>query len=358
MSMNPKLVKNNGSEPPRTPAVLVEHVFKSYVPWGPFKWTKSRSFKKDALLGVSLTVHPGETVGLLGPNGAGKTTLLKIIATLLAPTEGRVLINGMDPSSELKRVRQSMGLVTCDERSFYWRLSGRENLAFFATLYGVPKKEARERVEILLEATNLKEAADRPFHSYSSGMKQRLAFARGLLANPSIILYDEPTRSLDPLSTQNIRNWLVHYRASLPQTAHLIATNQLAEAELLCDRVLILNRGVIIAAGSIPEIHKAWRGREYAIHRITCRNFPWTDSLCADPEEGLLEVTEESRELDRRVLRLCTVENSEALSRALKFILQSGGVIVSCETEQVPFDDVFCSLVAGEAKAAAAEVTV
>jgi ABC-2 type transport system ATP-binding protein len=337
---------------------MVEHVSKSYVPWSLFGSSKAARFKKNALTDVSLTVQPGETVGLLGPNGAGKTTLLKIIATLLAPTEGRVLINGMDPATNTRKVRESMGLVTCDERSFYWRLSGRENLAFFATLYGVPKKEARERVEVLLGATNLLEAAERPFHSYSSGMKQRLAIARGLLANPSIILYDEPTRSLDPLSTQNIRNWLIQYRATLPRTAHLIATNQLAEAEQLCDRVLIVNRGVIIAAGSIPEIHKAWRRREYAIHRFTCRHFPWANVLQASPEEGLLEVVEESSDMERVVLRLSTVEDSEALSAAMKRILQAGGTILSCDTEQASFDDVFCSLVASDAKTAAAEVTV
>lgn len=338
-----------------TPAVLVEHVSKSYVPWKLFTSKSGRS-RKNALTDVSLSVKPGETLGLLGPNGAGKTTLLKIIATLLAPTEGRVLINGLDPAANMKRVRRSMGLVTCDERSFYWRLTGRQNLAFFATLYGVPKKEARDRVEMLLDATNLKDASDRPFQAYSSGMKQRLAIARGLLANPSIVLYDEPTRSLDPLSTQNIRNWLVNHRASVPHTAHLIATNQLAEAEQLCDRVLILNRGTIIAEGPIAEIHKTWRRREYAIHRITCRAFRWKDVLWPEPEEGLLEVTEESGDVDHTVLRLCTMEDSVALSHAMNRILQSGGVILNCASEQVPFDEVFCSLVAGDSKAAAAEV--
>src|SRR5713101_7465627 len=224
---------------PGVPALLVEHVSKSYVPWSLSRFLVSRPSKGNALTDVSFTLKHGETVGLLGPNGAGKTTLLKIIATLLAPTSGRILIQGEDPAADVMRVRRSMGLVTCDERSFYWRLNGRQNLAFFATLYGVPARQASERVEMLLEATGLKEAAGRPFHSYSSGMKQKLAIARGLLANPGIILYDEPTRSLDPLSTQNIRNWLAKHRDTLPLTAHLIATNQLAEAEQLCDRVLI-----------------------------------------------------------------------------------------------------------------------
>jgi ABC-2 type transport system ATP-binding protein len=332
------------------PALLVEQVSKSYIPWRLFRSFVTRPPKGNALTDVSFELKHGETVGLLGPNGAGKTTLLKIIATLLAPTAGRILVQGQDPAKDVMRVRRSMGLVTCDERSFYWRLNGRQNLTFFATLYGVPAREADERVEMLLAATGLEEAATHPFHSYSSGMKQKLAIARGLLANPGIILYDEPTRSLDPLSTQNIRNWLAKHRNTLPRTAHLIATNQLAEAEQLCDRVLILNRGVVIAAGSIPEIHEAWRRRGYAVHRVTCRRFPWNGQLRPLPEEGLLDISQVGTDVERTTLRLRTVEGSDALSHMLARILHSGGSVLRCETEQVPFDEVFCALVLGHAE--------
>lgn len=347
---------NRGTVQATAPALLVDHVSKSYTPWRLFGLSLSKPPISNALTDVSFAVEHGETVGLLGPNGAGKTTLLKIIATSLAPTSGRILVDGHDPAKDMRKVRRSMGLVTCDERSFYWRLSGRQNLTFFASLYEVPEREVRERVETLLEATALKEAGDRPFHSYSSGMKQRLAIARGLLANPGIILYDEPTRSLDPLSAQNIRNWLMTYRESFPQTAHLIATNQLSEAEQLCDRVFILNRGVVIASGSIAEIQDAWRRNEYAVHRITCRGFS-SEDLQAAPEEGLLEISEENNDGERTTLRVCTIEGSEALSRVMVQILQAGGTILRCETEQVPFDDVFCSLVMGHGKAMASEVT-
>jgi ABC-2 type transport system ATP-binding protein len=148
------------------PALSVESVSKSYTPWRLFGFGGARKSEKNALTDVSFRVEYGETVGLLGPNGAGKTTLLKIIATLLAPSSGRILVHGDDPAIHTRRVRRSMGLVTCDERSFYWRLSGRQNLSFFAALYGVPEKEARERVETLLDATNLKEAGDRACESY------------------------------------------------------------------------------------------------------------------------------------------------------------------------------------------------
>ena len=147
-----------------------------------------------ALERVSFAIEEGETVALLGPNGAGKTTLLKIIATLLYVSSGRVLIHGHDVTGDPLRARRLIGLVTSDERSFYWRLTGRQNLAFFAALYRLPARTLADRVADLLDVTGLTEAADRSFHTYSSGMKQRLAIARGFLADPRIVMYDEPTR--------------------------------------------------------------------------------------------------------------------------------------------------------------------
>ncbi len=144
--------------------------------------------RKSALEGVSFDIAAGEMVGLLGPNGAGKTTLLKVLATLLFPSSGEVHFGDINVLREPGRARKRLGLVTCDERSFYWRLTGRHNLEFFAALYHVPSRETPARVQELLEVLGLAEAADRPFHGYSAGMKQKLAIARGLLASPEILL--------------------------------------------------------------------------------------------------------------------------------------------------------------------------
>jgi ABC-2 type transport system ATP-binding protein len=238
-----------------------------------------------------------------------------------------------------------MGLVTCDERSFYWRLSGRHNLEFFATLYGVPPVRARARVQELLEVLGLAAAADRPFHGYSSGMKQKLAIARGLLANPALILYDEPTRSLDPLSAQNIRAWILRNREEFPRTAHLLATNLLHEAELLCDRVVIVNHGTVIASGTMAEIRRAWQGHEFAEHRVTCRGLSPALALPA-PGEGLLECSLDGREGDTSVLRVRETSGGPGLSRVLSSLLSAGVTVVQCESHEATFDEVFCSLVA------------
>jgi ABC-2 type transport system ATP-binding protein len=326
------------------PPLVVANVSKRY-PRGGLSPFRRHPKQQAALRHVSFAVQPGETLGLLGPNGAGKTTLLKLIATLLYPSEGHIYLYGVDVVDDPLRCRRQLGWVASDERSFYWRLSGQHNLTFFATLYGVPNREIDRRVRYLLEVTGLEHAADVPFHSYSSGMKQKLAIARGLLGNPSVILYDEPTRSLDPLSAQEIREWLIRNRSYTPATAHVVATNQLQEAEQLCDRVLILSQGTVIAYGTIDEIRRQLHG-ETMIHRIRARNAPAIrQGLPAAPEVGLLDLTEERGVDGISTVVLRTTSDSLALSLVLETIIGGGGTVLRCETQQVPFDDLFCSLV-------------
>jgi ABC-2 type transport system ATP-binding protein len=333
------------------PAIVVDHVFKRYRGWRLFR-RRAESAREDrvALNDVSFTVEPGETVGLLGPNGAGKTTLLKIISTLLYVSSGRVLIHGQDVNTDPLAARRQIGLVTSDERSFYWRLTGRQNLSFFAALYRLPSRNIADRVALLLDVTRLSDAADRPFHSYSSGMKQRLAIARGFLADPRIVLYDEPTRSLDPLSAFHIREWIGRSHTHSPHATHLIATNQLQEAEELCGRALIINRGAVIASGTFAEIREQWRRRDYAVHRVSYHGPPLDGPWNRARDAGLVEIQEESRDGRARTLRVTAVDGSDALSSVLAAILGAGGAVLRCETEQVPFDEVFCGLVTSEAE--------
>jgi ABC-2 type transport system ATP-binding protein len=292
-------------------------------------------------------------VGLLGPNGAGKTTLLKIIATLLAPTSGRILINGVDVKKDTIGARRNLGLVNSDERSFYWRLTGRQNLNFFAALYRIPERVAKERIAMLLEVLGLTFAADRKFHGYSSGMKQKLAIARGLMNEPGVVLYDEPTRALDPLSASQIRRWIQENQVRASHQAHLLATNQLYEAEQLCQRVIIVNRGCIIAYGTIDEIRRNWREHDFAVHTIAFNGGGGLSHLGPDPDNGLLDVSfvdpgEIAANGGSRILRVRTLKNSDALNFVLTKIIAAGGKILQCDSEKVSFDDIFCALVAGD----------
>lgn len=325
-------------------AVEARGVVKRYG-GGFWRRAGSQAKSRTALNGVSFSIDEGETVGILGPNGAGKTTLLKILSTLIEIDEGEVRVLGHDVTRNPASVRPQLGLVTCDERSFYWRLSGRQNLMFFAELYRVPIARARERIASLLTTLGLTEAADRPYHSYSTGMRQKMAIARGLLSEPRLVLFDEPTRSLDPLSAKNIRDWIRADREKNPGTTRLIATNQLHEAETLCDRVIIVNRGEIVADSSIAEIRERFESTQHVTHRIECRGFRLAGRFTPTPR-GLLGIVEEKGDdPDSTWLELRTVRGSDALSAVLDEILRSGGRIEQCQTREVPFDEIFVSLV-------------
>lgn len=327
-------------------AILAENVCKAYSGFRLFGRKPAQSVRY-ALHNVSFVLRDGETLGLLGPNGAGKTTLLKIIATLLSPTSGHVKLHGHDINRDVIESRRQIGLVTSDERSFYWRLTGRQNLMFFAALYGVPERAAAARIDMLLEVLGLTAAADRPFLGYSSGMKQKMAIARGLMNEPRILLYDEPTRALDPLSAQQIRHWIQENQIRAPHQAHLLATNQLQEAEQLSHRVLIINQGTVIACGTIDDIREDWRKHDYAVHRVTCRGVPAGGWLTVAPELGLLEITREQVDTDTVAFRLRTLKRSEALHYVFTEIIEQGGKILQCDSEEVSFDSVFCALVTG-----------
>jgi len=241
-------------------SIEVRGVEKTFHKKRPLKDLVTRPFgaaeEVRALRGVDLEVEPGEIFGLLGPNGAGKTTLLKILSCLVLPDRGEVRVGGFDIADE-NRVKPLLGLVHSDERSFYWRLTGRQNLEFFATLYDVPRGRRGARIAELLERVDLVTAADRPFSDYSSGMKQRMAIARALLHDPPILLMDEPTRSLDPASAMALRGFIAEQLSGRDRKTIVLATHNLREAEELCGRVAIL------AGGRIREI-----GRTDAVRRF------------------------------------------------------------------------------------------
>ncbi|OPX74886.1 MAG: putative ABC transporter ATP-binding protein [Methanosaeta sp. PtaB.Bin018] len=205
---------------------------------------------------VSLKVREGEVFGIIGPNGAGKTTLIKILCTLISPTSGNAYVNGYDVVSESSKVRQSLGLVTTDERSFYWRLTGRQNLEFFATLHNFYSGKSRDRVNEVLDIVRLKDKADELFMGYSAGMKQRMAIARGLLNDPLVLFMDEPTRSLDPGAAQNLRDFIKNYIVKEQGKTIFLSTHNLEEAEQLCHRIAIFDEGKIKATGSSQDLKK------------------------------------------------------------------------------------------------------
>jgi ABC-2 type transport system ATP-binding protein len=199
----------------------------------------------QALDGVSFDVEPGEVVSLLGPNGAGKSTLLRILGTTVLADSGTVTVAGHDVVSEPIEARRALGVMIGDERSHYWRLSGRRNLLFFAALVGLSRSEAKVRTQQLLDEVRLADAADRRVGEYSSGMKARLSLARALLADPPLLLLDEPTRNLDPLSSARFRETAARL-ARERRAGILFATHNLHEAVAISTRILVLSSGRIV----------------------------------------------------------------------------------------------------------------
>lgn len=218
------------------------------------RWRPSAKPPSTAVDNVSLSIKKGELFGLLGPNGAGKTTLTKMLCTLILPTSGSATIAGY-PLSQPERIRAAVGLVVNEERSFYWRLSAYNNLRFFAALHGLFGRTAETRIQQLLQDVELTAYADRRFSNFSSGMKQRLAIARALLHEPTILFLDEPSRSLDPTATEKLHE-LIYRLMDVRQVTIFLITHDLAEAEKLCERVAVMHEGRVQVAGAPQQLRQ------------------------------------------------------------------------------------------------------
>ncbi|HSZ64521.1 MAG TPA: ABC transporter ATP-binding protein [Terriglobales bacterium] len=217
-----------------------------------FNWLgKERGGETVALKNVAFSAVGGEVLVLLGPNGSGKTTTLKLISTMLLPDGGSVRVGGFDTQRDAGKVRRQVGIAVATERSFFPRLSARENLIFFAALDEVPRRERRQRIDEVLRDTGLDEQADTLVMKFSSGMYQRLGIARALVKRPSVLLLDEPTRSLDAATTAHF--WATIHTLAVQQTTILLATHNFAEATAVGDRLLLLHRGEMLADRSLGE---------------------------------------------------------------------------------------------------------
>jgi ABC-2 type transport system ATP-binding protein len=219
----------------------------------------SRVKSVDALKGITLDIFPGEVFGLLGPNGAGKTTLIKCLTTLLLPTRGTAWINGYQLERDENAIRASIGCMLMGDRGLYWKLTGRENLDFFGALYQIPPAPRKKQADKIIEMLNLGDIVDRTVETYSSGQKMKLAFGKALINDAPVLILDEPTNTLDLPSARELRA-VVHDLNEQGRTV-VYTTHQMSEAEELCDRVAIIDRGEVIAQGTIPEL-KASLNRE------------------------------------------------------------------------------------------------
>ena len=210
----------------------------------------NKSFNhKPVLVDINLQIRRGDIYILLGPNGSGKTTLLKILSTLITPDRGNAYIHGHDIISHPNRIKAQIGCVFPDARSLYWRLTVMQNLIFFGALYGMDSKTCRHRVSTLLRDLNQEALADIPVRNCSSGMHQIVAFIRGVIHDPLILLLDEPTRSLSPEIANRVCGQILKMSKDQGKTV-LMSSHNLPEVETLADRMGIMNKGKLIAEGT------------------------------------------------------------------------------------------------------------
>lgn len=294
-----------------------------------------------ALDRVSLSVAQGEVLGLMGPNGAGKTTLINVLCTLLTPSSGQVRVGGHDVCKSPELARKAIGLVTSNERSFYWRLTGRQNLRFFAELYQVPAAEAEPRITEFLEALDLTAYADRRFDGYSTGIRQRFAVARSLLHRPRILFMDEPTKGLDPNASFSLLQLIRQRILQVWRPTIIITSHNLTEIEALCDRVAIIDHGRLLRIGTIGELARSIRGYEgYRIELAAS-----SEGVLAGLRALLGPSQVRQRAGDLTQLELGLSESSGGLSGILRCILDHGGIIRRCEPLEVSLADVFRQVV-------------
>ncbi len=304
---------------------------------------RKKSF--TALKNISLQLRHGELFCLLGSNGAGKTTLIKILCSLVLPTSGKAFVDGFDVVKQGGEVRKKIGYVVSDERSFYWRLTGRQNLQFFATLHKMPSSIIPEKINRLLDMTGLQPDADKLFKDYSSGMKQKLAIARGLLNDPEMVFMDEPTRSLDPYTSHILRNFIKEKVVGENGKTVFLATHNLQEAETLSDKVAIIHKGQFRAFGTMQEILQ--NGKTRPVFAVSLAR-P-TPEVLSRLKESLfsIEFIRDNVELPLNgtpfEFEISGSENE--IPKMIRMIVEAGGDVLSCAPKKISLEHVFANFI-------------
>ncbi len=307
---------------------------------GPLFRKKSKSV--TALDGVSFSVKKGEIFGLLGPNGAGKTTTIKTICTLIQQTSGEVYVNGHNAVSDPQKARQDLGVMLTGDRTLYWKLSGRENLEYFAALYHMNRQSAKQRIEYLLKLVGLDERQNTLVENYSTGMRIRLSFAKAILHEAPVILLDEPTMSLDPQSARLIREII----QGLRNEGHsiLLTTHYMEEADQLSDRVAVIDHGKIIALAPPAELKETVLKSE--VIEIEAQNI---NPHVVEKIRGIPTVSEVVSSIDdaaslKGIIKIHASNGKQVIPEMLGVLVKGGVEVSNVKIATPTLEDVFISL--------------
>jgi ABC-2 type transport system ATP-binding protein len=293
-----------------------------------------------ALDRVNFEVRPGELFGLLGPNGAGKTTLIKILTTLLAPTSGKASVDGLDVESDARSIRPRINMVSGGESSGYGILTVRENIWLFARIYGVPNELIRQRTDRMLEVVSLTDKANSRVSHLSTGQRQKMNFCRGFITDPKILFLDEPTLGLDVTAARNIRTFIRQWMKEGPQRTILLTTHYMAEADELCDRLAIVDRGKILACDTPANLKR--QVQQHPMFALSLS--PGPDGV---PDvAGLSGVHQATRTATPTTIELkVSLDEEPAIGGVVQKIAGSGAKILTLKKVEPTLEDVFIELV-------------
>jgi ABC-2 type transport system ATP-binding protein len=326
-----------------TPAIRTEDLRRTYKKarkrWGK-KPDPNAPTEFVALDGVSLEVRPGELFGLLGPNGAGKTTLIKILTTLLAPTSGKAWVDGHDVEADPHSVRPKINMVSGGETSGYGILNVRENLWLFSKIYGIPTAEVNRRIEKMLDVVQMTDKAGSRVSHLSTGQRQKMNFCRGFITDPKVLFLDEPTLGLDVTSARAIRAYLREWMGEKPDRTLLLTTHYMAEADELCDRLAIIDRGKVLACDTPANLKRLVQ--KHRLFEMSVE--PGAKPL---PELGAIAGVHQATRTDTPTtadLRV-SLDDESAVGAVVQAVAGSGAKILTLNKVEPTLEDVFIQLV-------------
>jgi len=303
---------------------------------GIFKKTRNNV---EAVKGISFDVGHGELFGLVGPNGAGKTTTIKMLTTLLTPTSGTAKVLGFDIVKDVTQIRRSIGIIFGGERGLYYRVSGRENLRYFADLYGVPLHVREKRIGDLLSMVGLADRADERVEGYSRGMKQRLHIAKGLINDPKLIFMDEPTIGLDPEAARETRG-MIKGLVEKGKTI-LLTTHYMFEADELCQRIGVISGGNIVALDSPSGLKRFVN--DVTVIEVEAFGVAEGDLATLRQQPDVTAVNA-NLEGERQTIRVQTPRGSEFIPTVTKLL--SKAKIMDVRIKEPTLEDAYLKLVA------------
>lgn len=287
---------------------------------------------------ISFEVKRGELFGLLGPNGAGKTTVIKVMTTLLLPTSGKVEVLGYDVLRQSQEVRKRIGLILGGERGLYYRVTGRQNLRYFADLYGVPILEREKRINEVLKAVDLTDRADERVEDYSRGMKQRLHIAKGIVHDPELIFMDEPTIGLDPQAARDTRRMVKDLQKA--GKTILLTTHYMYEADELCNRLGVIAKGRILALDTPSGLKDLIR--DSSVIEVEAFGITDTELDAVRTIPGVKAVSATMSE-DKQVLRVQVSDVGEMLTKVAGKL--QGSNVIGVKVKEPTLEDAYLWLV-------------